>query len=98
MKAKKILKRLGENLPRRQRAEFKIGQPHVAGRLPRRLDAGEGGAQVRIRNWHAINAHALVVRQQMRRSVAARPIARRAIDRLQIRAGRAFAIGAAHDD
>ena len=87
-----------EHLPRRQRAEFEIGQgrtsrpprPPRPARTPRHSAASSTGA--------AGDAHALVVAQQVRRGVEADAIAGAQQDALEHGAGRTLAIGAADGD
>ncbi|CAM5352463.1 hypothetical protein RLIN73S_03268 [Rhodanobacter lindaniclasticus] len=85
----------GEQVDRRQRAEFEIGQRNLRAR---RLDAFERFDQRGIGNRHAIDADAFVVGQQVRRSEGADPPARRLQHRLQQRHGGTLAIGAGHGD
>lgn len=79
----------------RQRAEFEIGQRGVAARClyrSKRID------QLRVAGLLAIDTHALVVAQQMRRGVGTDLPAGSTPDRLDKGHGRALAIGPAHDD
>src|SRR5262249_25549595 len=77
---------------RRWRAEFEIRELDIPSRL---LYCRERFGQSLVRSLDARYAHALVVAQQVRRRVEAGSVARGAQDRLEHRAGRAFAVGAA---
>ncbi len=87
--------RLLEQPQRRQRAEFEIGQRHVAARL---LDRGECGDQLLVAGLVAVDAHALVVAQQVRRSVRRHPPTGRTADRFDERHRGTLAIGTADGD
>ena len=56
----------GENFPCRQRAELEIGQRHTAGLLACRFDACESRTQRIVSYRLAVEAHSLVVGQQVR--------------------------------
>ena len=84
-----------EQPQRAQRAVFEIGQRGVAARGLHRFEAGDQCGIVRLR---AVDAHALVVAQQVRRGVAADLPAMRAGDGFDEGHGRALAIGAADGD
>jgi len=81
----------GENFPGGQRAEFEIGQRHIA---TRGGDPRKTGDQSRIIHRRAVNPHPFVVTQQMRRGVQTDAIPGAAQNALQHGADRALAIGA----
>ena len=85
--------RVREQQQRGQRAELEIGQRDVAAR---ELDTLEGGDQRRVAGIAAVDPHALVVAQQVRRGVGARAQTRSTRDGLDEGDGRTLAIGAAH--
>jgi hypothetical protein len=84
-----------EDLQRRQRAEFEIGQRDLCARL---FDRGEGGAQRIVRRLATLHAHALVVAAQVRRGVGADALAQRQQQALDHRDTGSLAVGAAHRD
>src|SRR5690606_3512464 len=84
-----------EHMPCRERAVFEIGQRGV---FTRGLDRIEGLHQGRVIDFPAIDAHALVVTQQMRGGVQTDTMAAGAQHRLEHRAGRALAVGATDGD
>jgi hypothetical protein len=86
---------VGEHHQRSQRGVLEVGQPHVASRG---LDPCERGAQRRVVDRHAGQAHPLVKCQQMRRGVGTDTVAGGSEDRLQKGNHRALAIGAGDRD
>lgn len=81
---------------RGQRAEFEIGQRGIAAR---RLHRNERGHQLRFARLDTVDTHALVVAQQMRRSVGAHLPAGRPPNRFDEGHRGALAVGPAnHDD
>jgi hypothetical protein len=83
-----------EKPDRRKRAEFEVGQRHVASN---RLDSGKSGAQLRVVRHDPIYADPLVVAQQMRGGVTADAITRATQDSFEHGARRTLAVGAAHE-
>src|SRR6185295_12324036 len=86
---------LDEEAQRGERAELEIGELR---RSPGRLDRGESAREVVIGRLAAAHAHALVVAHEMRRGVAAGPVARVVKHRLEHGANRPLAVRAADRD
>jgi hypothetical protein len=76
-------------------AVLEIGERHLAAS---RFHRGEGFAKCLVARFRAGDAHALVVRGEMRRGIERGSVAARAQHRLEHRAGRALAVRAAHGD
>jgi len=91
----KVQTGLLEDPQRAQRAVFEIGERRVATRVFHRIETGHQRGVIGV---HAINAHALVVAQQMRRGVRAHLPAGSARDGFDEGHRRAFAVGTADHD
>ena len=85
----------GKQVQRGQRAEFEVGQRQLAAG---RLDPFERRDQGRVLRQGAVDADALVVDKQMRRSEGAHAATRSRKHGLQQGDGGALAIGASHGD
>src|SRR2546427_8642185 len=87
-----LVERLGrKNLPRSQGTELEIRERDLTAST---LDRLEGCTQARVAQGHAVEANALVVTKEVRRSVQAYPVSGGEQNRFQHRAGRALAVGA----
>jgi len=85
-----------------ERQRFKLRRMSEFGILPdgfyMRLNLAQQPQQILIGNLHAVDADALVVAVEVRRSVTARPIARRAQNRRHELHHRAFPVRAADEN
>ena len=87
--------RVGEQHQRGERAVFEVGQRDVAARG---LNPFERIDERRVARFFALDAHALVVAQEMRRGIRADALAVRAQHCFEKRNRRALAVGAADRD
>ncbi|KFB71773.1 MAG: hypothetical protein AW09_003090 [Candidatus Accumulibacter phosphatis] len=87
-----------EDLDGGQSTKLEISQCDSASRLSRRLNPGKGLAQIGVFYRDSINAHPLLVLQEMRRGIAGHAVTGKAVDRFEIGAGRTLAVGAADSD
>ena len=69
--------RLRKDQQRGERGEFEIGERDAQSR---RFDTCEGRTDLRVIDCHAVDAHAFVVAQQMRRGIGTDTVARAAPD------------------
>jgi hypothetical protein len=83
---------------RRQRTELEVGQRDLTGAWRAASTRAKASHRQRVVYRLPIDAHPLVVGEQMRRGIATDAVTGKAVDGFEVGAGRALAVGAADGD